>query len=219
MFAGIMQRPLATSLRISSGSSFSRLATYCISSVITPCRAKFICDMFRLPFAFAASASRFSIQPSRNAITPPRKSLSPGGPGSPSIARHSPATRDHEEQIMAPGNGRGNFVYSSSRLVTLCLSWVVFPTGDEFQWGEVGERLMRAHAVVGVLPTEQLTIQPWRLIGVGVYLIELFVVGAVRALHVRVQLRRLRREHEQRELFLLTGQLEFCGELAAAVDL
>src|SRR5712692_552821 len=109
MFAGIMQRPRATSLRISSASSFSRLATYCISSVITPCRAKFICDMFRLPFAFAASASRFSIQPSRNAITPPRKSLSPGGPGPPSIARHSPATRHHEEQIMAPGNGRGNF--------------------------------------------------------------------------------------------------------------
>ncbi len=40
----------------------------------------------------------------------------------------------------------------SSRLVTLCLSPVEFPTGDEFQWGEVGERLVRAHAVVGVFP-------------------------------------------------------------------
>jgi hypothetical protein len=30
-------------------------------------------------------------------------------------------------------------VYSSSRLVTLCLSPLEFPTGDEFQWGEVSE--------------------------------------------------------------------------------
>src|SRR6266699_693286 len=136
------------------------------------------------------------------------------------LCAHSSVRPASERNLsIFPPQGKSKILYSSSRLVTLCLSWVVFPTGDEFQWGEVGERLMRAHAVVGVLPTEQLTIQPWRLIGVGVYLIELFVVGAVRALHVRVQLRRLRREHEQRELFLLTGQLEFCGELAAAVDL
>jgi len=43
-------------------------------------------------------------------------------------------------------------LYSSSRLVTLCLSPISFPTGDEFQWGEVGERLVGAHAVVGVFP-------------------------------------------------------------------
>jgi len=30
---------------------------------------------------------------------------------------------------------------SSNRLVTLCLSRIVLPTGDEFQWGEVGEGL------------------------------------------------------------------------------
>src|SRR6266850_1352486 len=72
-------RPRATSLRINSGSSFSRFATYCISSVTTPCRAKCICETFRLPFACpdtgrapANPASLFSIQLSRNAIEPPQ---------------------------------------------------------------------------------------------------------------------------------------------------
>src|SRR5207245_9127826 len=51
-------------------------------------------------------------------------------------------------------------VYSSSRLVTLCLSPMKFPTGDEFQRSEVGERLVRAHAVVGVFPMAQLVIEP-----------------------------------------------------------
>src|SRR6266852_3808370 len=81
------------------------------------------------------------------------------------------------------------WVYSSSRLVTLGLSPKEFPTGDEFQWSEVGERLVGAHAVVGVFPMAQLVIEPQRLVRVGVHLIELFMVGAVRALHVRVQLR------------------------------
>jgi len=36
---GIIARPRATSLRTSSGSIFSRRATYAISSVITPFRA------------------------------------------------------------------------------------------------------------------------------------------------------------------------------------
>src|SRR6266849_1899023 len=66
MLAGMMQRPRATSLRMNSGSSRSRLAMYCISSVITPCRARCICDMFRFPLAVAAAASLFSIQLSRN---------------------------------------------------------------------------------------------------------------------------------------------------------
>src|SRR6266404_9669884 len=71
MLAGIIARPRATSLRTTSGSSFSRLATYSISSVITPSRARCICDMFRLPFAFACVASRFSTQLSRIAIKNP----------------------------------------------------------------------------------------------------------------------------------------------------
>jgi hypothetical protein len=60
-------------------------------------------------------------------------------------------------------------MYSSSRLVTLCLS--PFPTGDEFGWGEVGKKLVRAHAVVGVLPAAELMIEPRGLIGVGVHLV------------------------------------------------
>jgi hypothetical protein len=51
-------------------------------------------------------------------------------------------------------------LYSSSRLVTLCLSPIVFPTGDEFQWSEISERLVRAHAIVGVFPAAQLLIEP-----------------------------------------------------------
>src|SRR5580704_382834 len=69
----MMQRPRATSLRISSGSSFSRLAMYSISSVMTPCRAKCICDILRFPFAVAARASLDSIQLSRIAIEPPQR--------------------------------------------------------------------------------------------------------------------------------------------------
>src|SRR5258708_4422450 len=112
-----------------------------------------------------------------------------------------------------------NLLYSSSRLVTLCLSPISFPTGDEFQWGEVGERLVGAHAVVGVFPMAQLMIELQWLIRVRVHLIELFMVGAVRALDMGIEFRRLRREHEQGELFLLAGKLEFGGELASAVDL
>src|SRR5580700_1547747 len=69
----MMQRPRATSLWISSGSSFSRLAMYSISSVIMPCRAKCICDILRFPFAAAAPASLDSIQLSRIAMKPPRE--------------------------------------------------------------------------------------------------------------------------------------------------
>ena len=111
------------------------------------------------------------------------------------------------------------FLYSSSRLVTLCLSPKEFPTGDEFEWGEVGERLVGAHAVVGVFPAAELVIEPQGLIGVGVHLVELFVMRAMGALDMGVELRRLGRKHEQRELFLLTGPFELGGELASAVDL
>src|SRR5580704_19091079 len=69
----MMHRPRATSLRISSGSSFSRFAMYSISSVMTPCRAKCICDILRFPFAAAAFASLVSIQLSRSAMAPPQR--------------------------------------------------------------------------------------------------------------------------------------------------
>ena len=70
--------------------------------------------------------------------------------------------------------------------MTLCLSPIVFPTGDEFQWGEIGEGLVRAHAVVGVFPIAQRVVEPWWLIGVRVHLIELFVVSARGALDMSI---------------------------------
>src|SRR5216684_2214706 len=97
--------------------------------------------------------------------------------------------RIHPKENVALRSMLSKGMYSSSRLVTLGLSPKEFPTGDEFQWSEVGERLVGAHAVVGVFPMAQLVIEPQRLVRVGVHLIELFMVGAVRALHVRVQLR------------------------------
>ena len=55
----------------------------------------------------------------------------------------------------------------------------------------------------------QLKIEARRLVRVRVHLVELFMVGAVGALDMSVQFRRLR----------LTSALELGGELAAAVDL
>ena len=80
-------------------------------------------------------------------------------------------------------------MYSSSRLVTLCLSPMEFPSGDEFQRSEVGEGLVRAHAVVGMFPMAQLMIEPWWLIGVGVHLVKLFVVSAMGAFDMGIQFR------------------------------
>jgi hypothetical protein len=37
-------------------------------------------------------------------------------------------------------------MYSSSRLVTLCLSGLKFPTSDELEWSEVGQGLVRTQA-------------------------------------------------------------------------
>src|SRR5882762_11148923 len=79
-------------------------------------------------------------------------------------------------------------VYSSSRLVTLRLSEVVFPTGDRFQWSEVGKRLVWSDVVVNFLPVSQLTVQSGHLIGLRMHLVELFVVSAVGTFHVAVQL-------------------------------
>jgi len=80
-------------------------------------------------------------------------------------------------------------LYSSSRLVTLCLSSFVFPAGDEFQWGEVGEGLVWADGVVDLLPVAELAIEDGQLVRVGLYLVELFVVGAMGTLHMAIELR------------------------------
>src|SRR5437660_2610724 len=99
-------RPRATSLRISSGSSFSRFATYSISSVITPCRAKCICETLRpldacvpLPLLLAAAtaASRFSIQLSRNPIKPPQKPQP--------ASRNKKISRNHDAPVLKSNYG------------------------------------------------------------------------------------------------------------------
>lgn len=73
--------------------------------------------------------------------------------------------------------------------MTVCLSVIVFPTGDEFQWGEVGEGLVGACAVVGMLPVAQpVTVARW-LVVVRVYLVELFMVSTVRAFEFGIQSR------------------------------
>src|SRR4029077_13544258 len=71
MLAGMMARPRATSSRTVSGEIFSRNATYCISSVTTPARAKCICEKFLAPPFIAAV--RFSIHLSLSAISPHSK--------------------------------------------------------------------------------------------------------------------------------------------------
>lgn len=40
-------------------------------------------------------------------------------------------------------------MYSSGRLVTLCLSEFKFPTSDEFERSEVSQGFVRAHAIGG----------------------------------------------------------------------
>ncbi len=50
-------------------------------------------------------------------------------------------------------------VYSSSRLVTLCLLSLVVPLSDELVGGEVTQGLVRPHGVVGVLPGQEFPVQ------------------------------------------------------------
>src|SRR5712672_2143380 len=80
-------------------------------------------------------------------------------------------------------------LYSSSRLVTLCLSRIRLQSSEKFERGEVGEGLMGPYAVVGFFPTSQLLVERGQLIGVGLHLVEFLIVRAVGALHVGVQFR------------------------------
>src|SRR6266851_8398267 len=82
--------------------------------------------------------------------------------------------------------------FSSSRLVTPLILDGSFPSLHEFQPGEVAQGLIGAHAVAGMFPPQELAVQRRQLVGSGHHLAELFVVGAVRALHVAVQFRRSR---------------------------
>src|SRR5215469_2844887 len=117
MFDGIIARPRATSLRTVSGSSFSRVATYCISSVITPSRAKCICDIFRLPFAPAATASLFSIHPSLIAMGPSElgktaKQLDARRRPPAELHRNSPHFGNHK--LWHPVSSKANMTYRSN---------------------------------------------------------------------------------------------------------
>src|SRR5438477_12584436 len=62
----MIMRPAATSARTSSGASCSRRATYSISSLMTPRRARCICDRLGSP-VWAASALRCPIHSARGA--------------------------------------------------------------------------------------------------------------------------------------------------------
>src|SRR6266478_2312584 len=109
------------------------------------------------------------------------------------VGRSSERRVDQENMgnrsVYGGGSSEVKKVYSSSRLVTLCLSEVAFPLGDELEWSEIGQRLMWAHAVVGFLPAEQLAVQHGGLIGFGLDLVELLVVGTIRSFHVGIELR------------------------------
>src|SRR6266849_1781089 len=93
-----------------------------------------------------------------------------------------------EPRIVADSGFVCWWVYSSSRLVTLCLSRIRLPSSDKFKWGEVGQGLVWTHTVVGFLPVPQLPVEHRQLIRLGLHLVKLFVVGAMRAFHVGVQL-------------------------------
>jgi hypothetical protein len=104
-------------------------------------------------------------------------------------------------------------MYSSSRLVTLCLSVRSFPPVQEFEWGEVGQGRMGPDVVVGVFPTAQLLVEASHLDGVRLHLVELFVVRTMRAFDVSIEFGRLGRPDEQGDFFLLAGLFKFRSEL------
>lgn len=80
-----------------------------------------------------------------------------------------------------------NGTYSSSRLVTLYLLFLVLPPSDELVWGEVGQGLVRAYGIVGVLPSQEFLVQGGHLQGKVGDLIELLRMGALGALHRAIE--------------------------------
>src|SRR6266446_7050845 len=89
-----------------------------------------------------------------------------------------------------------NRMYSSSRLVTLCLFRFAFPLEQEFLGSKISQGLVRAHTVVSIFPDSQLLVkrrQAWLAVG---QFVEFFVMRAIGPLHMAVQFRRPRRQHE-----------------------
>ena len=101
--------------------------------------------------------------------------------------------------------------------MTLDFLLLRFPALQEFERGEIAERLVRAHGVVDVFPTTKLGIELRDVLAVGNHLIKLLVVRAMRAFDLPIEFRRTRREHEERQVALLASGLEFGSELAAAI--
>ena len=78
---------------------------------------------------------------------------------------------------------------------------------------------MRPDVVVGVFPNPQSRPQGAQLQISVVALVKLFAVGALRPLHMPVELRRARREDKQGDLTPLALLLKDSRELAASVHL
>ena len=110
-------------------------------------------------------------------------------------------------------------MYSSTLLVTLGFILLGFPALEEFERGEIAERLVRAHRVVDVFPATKLRIQLCDIPALRDHLIELLVVCAMRPLDLAVELGGARREHEERQASLLAGQLELGREFTATIHL
>ena len=71
--------------------------------------------------------------------------------------------------------------------MTLCLSLFSFVLTEEFERSEVGEGLVRPHAVVDIFPVAELAVEHGKLVGVRVHFIKLLVVGAVGTLDMAIQ--------------------------------
>ena len=103
--------------------------------------------------------------------------------------------------------------------MTLDFLLLRFPALQEFERGEIAERLVRAHGVVDVFPTTKLGIELRDVPAVGNHLLKLLAVRAMRAFDLPIKFRGTRREHEERQVALLASGLEFGSEFAAAIHL
>jgi hypothetical protein len=63
--------------------------------------------------------------------------------------------------------------------VTLSFLLLGLPGLEELEWGEIAERLVRAHGVVDVFPATELGIELRDIPVFGDHLIELFMVSAM----------------------------------------
>ena len=78
---------------------------------------------------------------------------------------------------------------------------------------------MRPDLVVDPFPFFEHFIHHGNLPITGIYLIELFYVLAVRALHISIQLGRTGRQHKQLDVLVLASLFKFSNELAAPIRL